>query len=1135
MLFGCEFGYNFVCKDDDVATFGSDVGASEVVDAAEPVQNERTRRKSAREAKKMPVFKMFWNGNFERLRMEYADCHPCNPGRLVVWLGQKQHNPSDEDSLRAGCHLCENVYGENKKSSGVWQQFKSMPAKDQDLQRHHESKKHQRALRNKYHSQLDMVDVSRRHLATKDDWKPAKGLPPCKDIAAVWKAVVLKHSSTPSDFARDKAFDEYVESGGGAVTPSKETKNKKLGKWKIRFQKLLFCMAEVVRERGRRSFKNDPGVKWTMTGDGKVPCECCLYRSVNDRLQRKSGLLDIMSDDFKGLAGEDTQKSMKYSLKLASLLHEMVKRFCTRGFSSRANFVRPGTFDAGLCAGMLDTLRFSFWDGAPAVQAAAVAFAGQYCNNFAWNERDFAHEVRIAMQLSKHSEDISKFEQEVITKKNSLVKDIQYGVTTTRASYIEAQEAVIEKDGCQGGNLTTVISHMSYAPQRWETKTLVLVHWVLTLIAWFLTCASQCGKASCKEIKISRAETMKLMTRYYYALGGMLADYYAVSQVLVKFGDKRWQDPSVLSRHQRRWSSKVEGLYLKSEVLSTDDSAKNLYTQIVLRQLEQRPFCISQGQSAAIHVLGGDVPPTNTEYLTDALATMSVATSVAIAAVSELLNPDYRQTWWECMDLQQWSKIKDDTDDVALDTRNAAKEESEKLLRCREKLGGQLSWPNFEGHFVSLVKKALTIFRSHSKPEAERPDDWNWTSWADAYVPAVLKKSTLTVMLEPIKDLGLACRSTTDNERALFQVARSWKLRGATVHTESIRDVLTVYLGAPQSLDKLVRIVDGVMMPLEFAAETIAFWEELFGYTYTDRKHKGTPRPSKVRTKKDIKSLQFRGVQAAFRRHCRKGRGNDSTVVNKRIRSLRTSIDACRLKWTAKQCKFIENMKKKREPRYIDQEARAAKRNIYKEKHNTRMAAQAKAQAKAKTVKRLRVSEIKTAKKVFIPCAIEGFMLPPQFTKVDDIAIAQLVVVSNLAECTIGQDPANTDSMPKHMVVARVKGKRMVSTDYFVGGNAGDLSSCTSVKFKYMLSRLHGFFFDGYSGGYQKFVMDCVKERGSKWRELDEATFKTWKADKKMKKQCTRVTSRVDFIRAVVGLSCVDHLNSHGRNKYLAL
>jgi hypothetical protein len=69
MLFGCEFGYSFVCKDDDVATFGSDVGASEVVDAAEPVQNERTRRKSAREAKKMPVFKMFWNGHFERLRM----------------------------------------------------------------------------------------------------------------------------------------------------------------------------------------------------------------------------------------------------------------------------------------------------------------------------------------------------------------------------------------------------------------------------------------------------------------------------------------------------------------------------------------------------------------------------------------------------------------------------------------------------------------------------------------------------------------------------------------------------------------------------------------------------------------------------------------------------------------------------------------------------------------------------------------------------------------------------------------------------------------------------------------------------------------------------------------------------------
>ena len=33
-------------------------------------------------------------------------------------------------------------------------------------------------------------------------------------------------------------------------------------------------------------------------------------------------------------------------------------------------------------------------------------FCGGNCNNFVWNERDFAHEVRIAMQLSKHSEDI---------------------------------------------------------------------------------------------------------------------------------------------------------------------------------------------------------------------------------------------------------------------------------------------------------------------------------------------------------------------------------------------------------------------------------------------------------------------------------------------------------------------------------------------------------------------------------------------------------------------------------------------------------------------------------------------------------------------------------------------------------
>ncbi len=87
----------------------------------------------------------------------------------------------------------------------------------------------------------------------------------------------------------------------------------------------------------------------------------------------------------------------------------------------------------------------------------------------------------------------------------------------------------------------------------------------------------RCSEESCLQKSSMCARTQfdkharRLMNMFFYALGGMLTDYYSVSQVLVQFGDRHCQDPSLLPRHHRRWKHKTTALFIKGEVLSSDE------------------------------------------------------------------------------------------------------------------------------------------------------------------------------------------------------------------------------------------------------------------------------------------------------------------------------------------------------------------------------------------------------------------------------------------------------------------------------------------------------------------------------------------------------------------------------------
>ena len=225
--------------------------------------------------------------------------------------------------------------------------------------------------------------------------------------------------------------------------------------------------------------------------------------------------------------------------------------------------------------------------------------------------------------------------------------------------------------------------------------------------------------------------------------------------------------------------------------------------------------------------------------------------------------------------------------------------------------------------------------------------------------------------------------------------------------------------------------------------------------------------------------MQLKAVAAATRRHNRTGRGLDTTVLPGgawKIRHIRADAEALPAQWTQGQSKFLAKMKRARAAKYAEQPIRAQKHHPYREKHDARCAAKFKAQAKAKTAKRLRISEVKVEKKVYVPHEIDGFELPPSYHRVD-LASAELILVKDLAECTQVRNRANEMTMARYIAQAKVDGLRVVVPAVFQNNNSGDLTSGTSVKYRCFWKRSHGFFFDGYDDGC-KAAQGCMGTSG---------------------------------------------------------
>ena len=146
------------------------------------------------------------------------------------------------------------------------------------------------------------------------------------------------------------------------------------------------------------------------------------------------------------------------------------KKFASCNASTRANFPRAGTGHSGI-EEKLKTVSYIFTDGAPEAQRAARLVLGSMPGDKIWHvDRDWLHELRIAIRGPLQAEPtLQDIREKMITGQGTPTKHVTYRPKTKQKW--QALQQVLLKYEPHNCPLTTVLSNLSYAPQRADSES----------------------------------------------------------------------------------------------------------------------------------------------------------------------------------------------------------------------------------------------------------------------------------------------------------------------------------------------------------------------------------------------------------------------------------------------------------------------------------------------------------------------------------------------------------------------------------------------------------------------------------------------------------------------------------------
>ena len=266
--------------------------------------------------------------------------------------------------------------------------------------------------------------------------------------------------------------------------------------------------------------------------------------------------------------GESSSATMEtyqgdYSNRMCESIIRGIRKLCTP---------LGDVCDEQLVTRVLERIYTYVSDGAASAQKCGRLLM-QHCKNLVWIQRDPAHAVRTSLESPIQIVDCyASFWEDVFDKRHALVPDVQNS-DAWRSKLMAMQHHIIGERGRQGARVESVLRHLSFAKQRFDScvgpaRKFCILLAALTMLLISVACDS---RADSKQRQRAQQQ-LDAMTPCRITAAGLFADYTAASTSFVRFFDADY-DIAQVSREKLSFLRRMKILFLEGHVL-TAGSAK---------------------------------------------------------------------------------------------------------------------------------------------------------------------------------------------------------------------------------------------------------------------------------------------------------------------------------------------------------------------------------------------------------------------------------------------------------------------------------------------------------------------------------------------------------------------------------
>ncbi len=334
------------------------------------------------------------------------------------------------------------------------------------------------------------------------------------------------------------------------------------------FGNMVEVMAEVLREEKRHMVKRSQSI--SIGFDDRKD-----YRLIRFRCDRAADAADGLLTDitqsacFDGIIavvrpsasdGQTVEQDKDKGQKVADSIVECMRRMCTPAGQD---------VDEGLLQHLLNKCRHTAADQGPSTQKCTELLAASVMPNVIIVGRDPAHQCRIAARepLQRNAEFRPVWDK-LFGGRHAVVPDLKNS-EAWRSCLIACQKKVLEVDGSQGGALKTVLRHLAFAQQRFESYSDPVTRFccMIKAIAWMLAIKAADQRRT-KEERARASEALRSLTGEELMGLAVSADYAEETVAFLRHFDKDDHDPAKTRRELSVFAKRMRLLFCEGHIMT---------------------------------------------------------------------------------------------------------------------------------------------------------------------------------------------------------------------------------------------------------------------------------------------------------------------------------------------------------------------------------------------------------------------------------------------------------------------------------------------------------------------------------------------------------------------------------------